>query len=200
MQEFNGIPYYKCGEYFSNSAQDNERRLHRAVWLAYHLSIPDGYHVHHIDGDRSNNQIENLLCLPADEHLREHGLENHERMVEMGNKYRHLTKEWHASEEGREWHRQHYAKNISVLYARHSANCSCCGTTFQASGQVKNVEIKYCSKACKAHARRKSGVDDITRSCEKCRAEFKINKYSMRKNCEACFPSRRNRRLLFDSA
>jgi hypothetical protein len=33
---------------------------HRAVWIDNHGSIPDGAVIHHINGDRSDNRIENL--------------------------------------------------------------------------------------------------------------------------------------------
>jgi len=37
---------------------------YRAVWEAYHgQSIPDGWHIHHIDGNPLNNEIGNLMCV-----------------------------------------------------------------------------------------------------------------------------------------
>lgn len=198
-QEFQGAVYYLCGRYFQDSSAAGEQRLHRAVWLAYHRKILAGHHIHHIDGDRSNNQIENLLSLPGDEHNREHGFERREEIAAMGREHQHRTKEWHASAEGRDWHRKQYQATEAKLRSRFEAICSCCGGHFMAAESVKNSDVRYCSKACKAHARRKSGVDDVARICAQCGVEFTSNKYSARKKCEACFPSRRTRRLLFDS-
>ena len=199
-QEFEGVIYYLCGNYFADSSSDTERRLHRAVWLAYHLHIPEGFHVHHEDEDRSHNQIENLLCLPGGEHIRHHNLERREELAEIGRKYQPRTKEWHASEAGRQWHKQHYQNTAEKLHARHEAPCSCCGKVFLASESIKNSDVRYCSKSCKAHARRQSGVDDVARVCGKCGAGFMANKYSARKSCDTCFPARRTKRLLPDSA
>ena len=45
---------------------------HRYLWTQKHGEIPDGHHIHHIDGDKLNNDIENLECLSASEHLVNH--------------------------------------------------------------------------------------------------------------------------------
>lgn len=45
---------------------------HRRVWSEAHGPIPDGFHVHHIDGDRSNNALENLRAVSFAEHRRLH--------------------------------------------------------------------------------------------------------------------------------
>ena len=57
-QAFNGEVFYLCGGYF----QHKGKRLHRAVWEYFHGPIPKGYHIHHMDGNRANNNIENLAC------------------------------------------------------------------------------------------------------------------------------------------
>ncbi|WP_432419668.1 HNH endonuclease signature motif containing protein [Herbaspirillum aquaticum] len=197
-QEFQGRRYYRCGKYFQDSSASDERRLHRAVWIAYHGAIPDGHHIHHLDGNRANNQPENLLCMLGEEHCREHGVEQAERLSAMGKIYQTRTKAWHASEEGRKWHAEHYQKNADKLHKRHEAECSCCGKKFMAVSGKKNSGVKFCSKACKAHARRQSGIDDVDRICGKCGATFTANKYAVRKYCHTCFPGRRTRGVLPD--
>ena len=47
--------------------------LHRACWEAYHGPIPDGHVVHHIDGDKWDNEIDNLACLTRADHIAIHG-------------------------------------------------------------------------------------------------------------------------------
>lgn len=49
-----------------------EYRMHQWIWIAAHGDIPIGHHIHHIDGDPSNNCISNLIALDADEHNRLH--------------------------------------------------------------------------------------------------------------------------------
>lgn len=41
---------------------------HRMVWEAVNGPIPDGYDVHHIDGDTYNNDVDNLECLSHSDH------------------------------------------------------------------------------------------------------------------------------------
>ena len=52
----------------------NKKKLyvHRIIWMLLKGPIPEGYHVHHIDGNRLNNDINNLECLSPDEHKRKH--------------------------------------------------------------------------------------------------------------------------------
>jgi len=44
--------------------------MHRYVWTNEKGEIPSGYDIHHIDSDKSNNSINNLMCLPKSEHTR----------------------------------------------------------------------------------------------------------------------------------
>ncbi len=46
--------------------------LHRAVWEHHNGPIPDGYDIHHGDGNPLNNDIENLECIDRAEHRSEH--------------------------------------------------------------------------------------------------------------------------------
>ena len=44
--------------------------MHRYVWEKERGKIPEGWDIHHINEDRSDNRIENLECLPKPEHTR----------------------------------------------------------------------------------------------------------------------------------
>lgn len=48
---------------------------HRLVYESYYGKIPDGYDVHHIDGDTYNNDIDNLECLSHSDHSKITALE-----------------------------------------------------------------------------------------------------------------------------
>ena len=78
IQMFNGIRFTvgKNGYYSSRTVKlakgQTQRSLHRYVWEFHNGPIPPGHHVHHIDGDRTNNQIENLEILRKNIHLSGH--------------------------------------------------------------------------------------------------------------------------------
>lgn len=45
---------------------------YRRLYEKHHGPIPGGYHIHHKDGDHSNNNIDNLQCVTAQEHFEIH--------------------------------------------------------------------------------------------------------------------------------
>jgi len=69
-QIFNGVKYTKRSNGYYLSTVGDRRLMHRDVWEFYNGELPDNFDVHHIDHDRSNNNIENLQALPKDEHTR----------------------------------------------------------------------------------------------------------------------------------
>lgn len=46
--------------------------LSRAVYKDKNGKIPKGYEIHHIDGDRKNNDISNLVALSHEDHIKMH--------------------------------------------------------------------------------------------------------------------------------
>ena len=48
---------------------------HRLVWERHHGPIPDGYHIHHKNGDKLDNRIDNLQLLSESAHHRLHGVQ-----------------------------------------------------------------------------------------------------------------------------
>ena len=41
---------------------------HRKTWKDNYGEIPSGWHIHHIDGDATNNDPENLMCVSPEMH------------------------------------------------------------------------------------------------------------------------------------
>ena len=62
-----GEPYVRA-----RTREGRTSRIHRACWEAYHGPIPKGHHIHHVDGDRTYNDICNLRCMTKGEHTRVH--------------------------------------------------------------------------------------------------------------------------------
>jgi len=48
---------------------------HHLVWVRANGPIPTGYHIHHIDGDKRNNQLTNLSLVSRHAHMRLHRIE-----------------------------------------------------------------------------------------------------------------------------
>lgn len=183
---FNGLKYTRDEKtgYYLNST--NSVRLHRSIWEYHNEDIPKGFHVHHIDGDKSNNNIENLAVMDGKEHLYLHGkqpegIEKIQRAQPLGQE---KAKEWHRSEEGSKWHKSQYLKTKDKLHEKKDFKCERCGTKFEA---VKNGLNRFCSNKCKAAARRDSGIDNVTKDCEFCGTPFTSNKYQKKRFCsKAC--------------
>lgn len=173
------------GEYFSKEPKTGywqntktRERMHRYVWKHYYGNIPNGFHVHHIDGDKSNNDISNLALLTPEAHSKLHGVkqtpETLEKKRENCDRIRPLTKAWHSSSEGKEWHKEHYDKTKSALHAKKEFVCKNCGKTFTATDNGKTC---FCSNVCKSQWRRKMGLDNVEKTCVICGKKFIANKY-----------------------
>jgi hypothetical protein len=53
----------------------NHMFAHRAAWIISYGDIPDGYQIDHIDHDGTNNKLENLRCVTAQENQRNRKLD-----------------------------------------------------------------------------------------------------------------------------
>ena len=100
--------------YFKPGGADAARgveALHREIYKDNFGPIPDGWHVHHADGDWNNNDPSNLKAIPQEEHWSEHhtvGFWNDREAVrEHLDRIRPMASEWHRSKEGRRWHSEH---------------------------------------------------------------------------------------------
>ena len=202
---YNGITFRRYPEadalsdqrYFRpNSVQIRRgvETLHREIWKAHHGTIPDGYHIHHIDGDAGNNAIENLACLSPEQHAQYHAAtltdEQRQRRRDNMDTIRPLAAEWHRSEAGRAWHTEH-AREIAGNMQPKPYVCEQCGASFESK---KRSRTRFCSNNCKTAWRNASGIDDETRICAWCQSEFRVNRYTSTKNCSSsCAAYSRNK-------
>lgn len=159
-------------------------RLHRAIWEHQHGVIPPGHDVHHADGDTLNNEPHNLECLPESEHHALHAAEWTEERRDRQRQHianiRPLASEWHGSEAGREWHREH-GKQTWVGREVCQKTCEHCGGSFETKDRRKAA--RFCSSKCRSYARKVRGDDDVARTCPVCQAGFTVNAYSRSKTC-----------------
>ena len=193
--EYNGIIFRRYPQsknwadrnYFRPNGMHIKRgveALHRELWKSAHGAIPDGYEVHHIDGDTSNNAMDNLECLSELDHQC-----NHERTKSEEYKQARLKQldaarlkstEWHATEEGKEHH-----KHLGVWTWRvrklHTLVCEYCGKKYNTKDTKSTA--RFCSNNCKVQSRRVSGVDNEDRTCAWCSNVFRVNKYSKTRFC-----------------
>lgn len=104
-----------------------QRQLHRDVWeSANGRPIPDGWHVHHEDEDKSNNDPSNLRAMPAGEHARLHG-------PDRG--WSKWTPEQRSEQRKQDWARREPTSRV----------CRNCGGEYLSTGQ----RATYCSVDCR---------------------------------------------------
>ena len=180
--------------YYIGYVDGTKIRLHRYVYICEVGNIPPGYHIHHIDFNKDNNDASNLVALSEHDHLKLHGdkaaEERYEELIlNLDINARPKASEWHSSEAGIAWHKEQYEKYKDKLHEKKMHICECCGTSFEA---VDNGKNRFCSNKCKSKWRRDSGIDNETRICEHCGKEFVVNKYRKQKCCsKKCSSSKR---------
>jgi len=184
--KFNGYQYKKnkFGYWLggSSGSKSGDGSLHRAIWKYQKGEIPKKYDVHHIDGNKSNNSIENLQLISHSDHMRMHmsTAERKELSRKHIGKAIEASKSWHSSEEGLKWHSKH-GKECFEKKKLINKSCHNCEKVFQT---VQNFS-KYCSPTCQSSFRRKSGKDNEERHCEVCYEKFICNRYDTKKSCSA---------------
>lgn len=163
-------------------------RAHQWVWQNYNGKPPKGYHIHHMNDDKSDNRIENLELIRGKRHLEHHMIERlknpeiRQKLIENCERIRPLTKSWHASPEGKAWHKYHALKCNFGNGPSFDYTCQQCLKSYQSKLKAKG-RTRFCSNACKSTCRRKEGLDNITKVCPICNKEFFSNKYAKKETC-----------------
>lgn len=159
-QVFNGVAYYLCGRYF----QRDGVRLHRVVWEQKNgRPVPEGFHVHHRDEDRSNNAADNLKLMEGPEHHRHHASNPNEaqRAARSRNAREHATPanrlipvEKRAAAAKAGWE------------GREAVEMPCmeCGKEFPT---FRPTVAKFCSPACSQRDLRKRRAGSLAKGAEK---------------------------------
>jgi hypothetical protein len=123
--------------------------MHRYVWQFHNGEILPKHHIHHKDGNKSNNSIENLELLSSSAHSLLHSKESEwigsEKNLSQLAVASEKAKLWHRSEQGRLWHREH-AKKYGLGEKKHEINCIVCGAIKKTQNKNKAM---FCSSKCK---------------------------------------------------
>lgn len=153
-----------------------ERTLHRQIWRDANGAIPPGFHIHHVDGNPHNNDLSNLTCVEAGEHVRSHS-------------------GWHSTEDGRAYH-------SAVAYAywdnpqKKTLVCAYCGGAFVTTSSKQST--RFCSDICRCRQRNRT-LETSPRTCAFCGGEFYATVSSRIKCCSrSCGQRNRMRHFLGD--
>lgn len=154
-------------------------RAHVWVWKYHNGEIKKGFHIHHKDGNKSNNQISNLECISVSIHFSKHDSEErrNKNLIHIET-IRTFTKKWHSSEEGLKWHKEHGIKTWKERKPFWII-CKECLNSFE----TKTYHQQFCSSSCKSKWRRRKGNDDIEKTCPVCESKYISNKYYRSKTC-----------------
>lgn len=155
-QKFNGVTYCRTknqnGHYFKLIS------MHRAVWTYFNGEIPVGYDIHHIDFDKENNDISNLIMLTKSQHQSLHGKINGAKTYKERRIFTCIVcgRKFEANDMGRNLYCSNecletYKKR--VLYTDKRI-CKMCGKEFTA---YKYSNHKFCSHKCSTDYNRQQG-------------------------------------------
>lgn len=180
-RKFNGIIFYESkreGRYFTAVP------LHKAVYMYAYGEIPDGYEIHHIDFDPTNNEIENLILLTHTEHMKIHAKINSSKCRHLKSKFicKNCGKEYETVYNGnnmfcsRKCQRQYNYRNSNQQEKR---ICIVCGKGFTVH---KYSKTKICSKECLSKFNYNPKIH-IIKKCVTCGIEFETTKTHNKKYC-----------------
>lgn len=127
--EFDGVTYRRYPESKYNRHKRfhdyKGKSLHRAIWEYHKGKIPEGYHIHHKDGDPFNNSIENLQCLTPKDHCKAH---SELAKVDPSKDIYESRRQWQKSKEGLE-HHSRLAKDLWANKKKTTIPCEKCGVS-----------------------------------------------------------------------
>ncbi len=174
------------GRYYFTKIKGVHWSLHRYKYTCEKGDIPEGWHIHHIDHNYANNDINNLQAIEPATHSQLHlpSKETMEKWQAAGIKQAPV---WHASEEGNQWHKEHYDNIKESFHGKILRTCEHCGKSVET---IRKKARCYCSNNCKSAWRRKNKPDKKTVECATCGKSFETLKYLPNTYCSLdCKPA-----------
>lgn len=172
-QRFNGVTFRKRheGHYFTPSLS-----IYHAVWIYHYGEVPPNTVIHHIDHNKSNNNIENLIPMLPAAHRKHHGGAGEKIEVTLicqdcGNSY---TTKYHGQKIFRcpDCQRKHKRTHTKI----YEKTCEWCGKSFE----TKQKNTQCCSPSCAQRLvyfkRTGQNAALIDRVCVVCGKTFKVSK------------------------
>ena len=206
---FNGVKFSRNQNgYYANK----NLLLHRVVYEYHKGSIPEGYEIHHIDLDKTNNDISNLQCLSKEEHAALHSQKALKqtfvckncgksfKSIFNGNNCfcsKHCRETWYRSKNTEIRICQNCGKEFEVYERDKTKFCSLsCGSLFHLKNDEYKEEVinklhnrpktKYKCKNC---GKEFESLDNGKNSfcTQKCGQEWRLkNNYSEERQCVIC--------------
>jgi hypothetical protein len=164
---------------------------HRWVWINHHGAIPKGMDIHHIDGDKNNNEINNLEMLSRSDHLKRHWEDPNlrEERRKFLDEIRPKVHEWLRSDEGR---KSQSESSIKAWKKRKTVTLAC----IECKKEIQTMQpwAKFCSDVCDKRWRRREKPNRIEIICVLCNKLFFKDKYSPQKFCSISCGAKNSRR------
>lgn len=187
-QEFLGKIYIKRprgGHYFCGS-----HSIHRDVWCWYYGEIPKDYVIHHIDGNKSNNNLANLQLMSNAAHTALHFSRKTLAVCEIcGRTFLTSQNKPRTTCSAKCYDKKRYNAGLSKNPNRafEQRVCAICGKKFTVR---KDAATKTCSQHCTNQLHRQTLNNQglfrtVTRICAICGKEYIVRSDSKGKTCSA---------------
>jgi hypothetical protein len=185
---YRGIPFRFYPEskksYFAGIVSGSYKELHKYIWECEVGPVLSGHHVHHKDSDPTNNDVSNLECISASEHVYRHKMWLIQKPIRSC-KCVVCGKEYGSTQAGHSLtcsricaNRMQYEKGNKVIYDR---SCPHCGKEFRTA---KKASI-YCSISCSKKVYWSLNAL-AEKPCEWCGESFKPKTKRLRFCCRRC--------------
>ena len=142
-QKFNGVIYYKrdCGHYRGNA------HIHRVVYTYFFGDIPTGYDIHHIDENKANNDISNLIMVTRLEHHKIHGPQSNISGLKIKEQYtcQNCGKKYEGYRRGHNLYCSDQCRR-EANSKKNLKNCIICGMSFYARKKNQSCCSQECSQ------------------------------------------------------